>query len=187
MVDRCNDHEVLTSTGLIFLVCLSLTQSGSEKEIDYHFLDPRVALAECLDDHEDDVSLLYLTDNEAILQAIHRWIGYGAKLNLSKSPDADVLKKNILKLQKRVQAGAATLLVTVKAHRGDPLNEEADIRAEMRHHNLKNKRGQMEQPNQQHSIPMGSRTNYEIDHMDQHTESGIDSAQKREKSKSFEH
>ncbi len=27
--------------------------------------------------------------------------------------------------------GAATLLVKVKAHRGDPLNEEADIRAEM--------------------------------------------------------
>lgn len=45
--------------------------------------------------------------------------------------DADVLKKIIIKLQKRVQAGAATLLVQVKAHRGDPLNEEADIRAEI--------------------------------------------------------
>ena len=33
-----------------------------------------VALAECLDDHEDDINLLYLTDNETILQAIHRWI-----------------------------------------------------------------------------------------------------------------
>ncbi len=43
----------------------------------------------------------------------------------------DVLKKIIIKLQKRVIAGAATLLVKVKAHRGDPLNEEADIRAEM--------------------------------------------------------
>ena len=51
-----------------------------------------VALAECLEDHEDDVSLSYLTDSEAILQAIHRWIGCGAKLNLSKSPNADVLK-----------------------------------------------------------------------------------------------
>jgi len=90
-----------------------------------------VALAECLEDHDEDISLLYLTDSEAILQAIHRWIGCGAKLNLSKSPDADVLKKIIIKLQKRVLAGAATLLVKVKAHRGDPLNEEADIRAEM--------------------------------------------------------
>jgi hypothetical protein len=34
-------------------------------------------------------------------------------------------------LQKRVQARAATLLIKVKDHRGDPLNEEADIRAEM--------------------------------------------------------
>ena len=47
--------------------------------------------------------------------------------------DADVLKEMIIKLQKRVQAGAATLLVKVKDYRGDPLNEETDIRAEMGH------------------------------------------------------
>jgi hypothetical protein len=75
-----------------------------------------VALTECLEDHGDDISLLYLTDNEAILQTIHRWIGCGSKLNLSKSPDVDVLKKIIIKLQKRVLTGAATLLVKVKAH-----------------------------------------------------------------------
>ena len=34
-------------------------------------------------------------------------------------------------LQKRVKDGAVTLLIKVKVHRGDPLNEEADIRAEM--------------------------------------------------------
>jgi ribonuclease HI len=85
---------------------------------------------QCLEAHEDHVDLLYLTDSEASLQAIHKWIGCGVKLNLSKSPDADILKAIILKLQKRVEAGAATLLIKVKAHRGDPLNEEADIRAE---------------------------------------------------------
>jgi hypothetical protein len=62
-----------------------------------------VTLPEYLEDHGDDVILIYLTDNEAILQTIHRWIGCGAKLNFSE----------------------------VKAHRGDPLNEEADIRAEV--------------------------------------------------------
>ncbi len=93
-----------------------------------------VALAEYLEDHDDDINLLYLTDSEAILQAIHRWIGCGAKLNLSKSPDVDVLKRIIIKLQKRVLVGAVTLLVKVKAHRGDPLNEEADIRTEMGRH-----------------------------------------------------
>jgi ribonuclease HI len=41
--------------------------------------------------------------------------------------------KPFTKLQKRVQPGVATLLVKVKAHRGDPLNEEADIRAKMGH------------------------------------------------------
>jgi ribonuclease HI len=43
----------------------------------------------------------------------------------------DVLKRGIVKLQKRVLAGVATLLVKVKGHRGDPLNEEVDIRTEM--------------------------------------------------------
>ena len=81
--------------------------------------------------HDDHIDLLYLTDSEATLQAIHKWIGGGAKLNLSRSSDADVLKDIILKIQKRVEAGATTLLIKVKAHRGDPLNEEADIRAEL--------------------------------------------------------
>jgi hypothetical protein len=57
------------------------------------------------------------------------WIGCGA--NLSKSSDADILKVIILKLQKRVEAGEGTLLIKVKDHRGDPLNEEVDIRAEL--------------------------------------------------------
>jgi hypothetical protein len=64
-----------------------------------------VTLAECLEDHGDDDSLLYLTDSEAILQAIHRWIGCGAKLNLSKSPDAHVLKKIIIKVRKTAKDG----------------------------------------------------------------------------------
>jgi ribonuclease HI len=90
-----------------------------------------VALTECLDGYEDNISLLYLTDSEATLQAIRKWIDCGAKVNLSKSPNADVLKQIILELQKRVEAGASTLLVKVKAHVGGTLNEEADIRAEM--------------------------------------------------------
>ena len=62
-----------------------------------------------------------------------RWaVGGAAKLfNLAKTADADVLKAIVIKLQKRVKAGAASLLIKVKAHGGDPLNEEADIRAEM--------------------------------------------------------
>ena len=73
----------------------------------------------------------YLTDSEATLQSINKWIGGGVKLSLVRSPDGDVLKAIIVKLQKRVKTGAATLLIKVQVHRGDPLNEEADIRAEM--------------------------------------------------------
>ena len=81
-----------------------------------------VALRECLEAHEDHVDLLYLTDSEASLQAIHKWIGCGARLNLSKSPDADILKTIILKLQKRVETGAATLLIKVKTPTSRPIS-----------------------------------------------------------------
>ena len=64
-----------------------------------------VALRECLETHEDHVDLLYFTDSEASLQAIHKWIGCGARLNLSKSPDADILKVIILKLKKEWKQG----------------------------------------------------------------------------------
>ena len=40
-------------------------------------------------------------------------------MNLSRSSDADVLKTIILKLEQRVEAGATTLLIKVKVHRGD--------------------------------------------------------------------
>ena len=36
----------------------------------------------------------------------------------------------IEELRKRTTAGAATFLVKVKAHRGEPANEEADIQAD---------------------------------------------------------
>ena len=90
-----------------------------------------VALRECLETHPDKENLLYLTDNEATLQDINKWIGGGSKLSLAKTTDADVLRTIIVKLQQRVKAKASTLLIKVKTHRGYPLNEEADIRAEM--------------------------------------------------------
>jgi ribonuclease HI len=86
-----------------------------------------VALRECLESHPDNENLLYLTDSETTLQAINKWIGGGAKVSLAKTADADVLKVIIVKLQQRVKAKAATLLIKVKVHRGCPLNEEADI------------------------------------------------------------
>jgi len=45
-------------------------------------------------------------------------------------PEADILLEAIEELRKRTTAGAATFLVKVKAHRGEPVNDEADIQAD---------------------------------------------------------
>jgi len=44
--------------------------------------------------------------------------------------DADILLEAIEELWKRTTPGAATFLVKVKAHRGEPANEEADIQTD---------------------------------------------------------
>ena len=52
------------------------------------------------------------------------------KATLAGAADPDILLKAIEELQKRTTAGAATFLVKVKAHRGEPANEDADIQAD---------------------------------------------------------
>ena len=80
-----------------------------------------VALWECLEVHQDHENLLYLTDNETTVQDINKWIGGGAKLSLSKTSDTDILK--VEKKQLTDQS---------ETYHGCPLNEETDIRVEMR-------------------------------------------------------
>ncbi len=94
-----------------------------------------------------------------------------SKLNLSKSPDSDVLKKNIIKLQKRVPVGTSTLIIKVKTHRGDLLNEEADIRADMGHHKEQKEVGW--KSNQQDKLQMEGRITHKINYMDQHSQESI--------------
>jgi len=74
--------------------------------------------------------MLYLCDNQALLKAVKRWVGEGGKATLVGAPDADILIEAIEELRKRTTAGAATFLVKLKAHRGEPANEEADIQAD---------------------------------------------------------
>jgi len=72
----------------------------------------------------------YLCDNQALLKAVKRWAVEGGKAMLVGAPDADILLEAIKELRKRTTAGAATFLVKVKAHRGEPANEEAKIQAD---------------------------------------------------------
>jgi len=74
--------------------------------------------------------MLYLCDNQALLKAVKRWVGEGGKATLVGAPDADILLGAIEELRERTTAGAATFLVKVKAHRGEPANEEADIQTD---------------------------------------------------------
>ena len=73
--------------------------------------------------------MLYLCNNQALLKAVKRWVGEGGKATLVGAPDANISPEAIEELRKRTTAGAATFLVKVKAHRGDPANEEDDIQA----------------------------------------------------------
>ena len=66
----------------------------------------------------------------AVLKAVNRWIGEGRKTTLVGAPDADILAAAIDILRKRIAAGTATVLDKVKAHRGEPANEGADILAD---------------------------------------------------------
>jgi ribonuclease HI len=111
-----------------------------------------VALREYLETHPDNENLLYLTDSEVTLQAINKWIGGETKLSLAKTTDTDVLRAIFVKLQQRVKAKTATLLIKVKGHRGYPLNEEADIQVEM---------GRMKQEQEKTWITPTNRTIYQ--------------------------
>ena len=74
--------------------------------------------------------MLCLCDNQALLKALKRWVGEGGKVRPEGPPDANILLEAIQELRKRKTAGEATFLVKVKAHLGDPANEEADIQAD---------------------------------------------------------
>jgi len=74
--------------------------------------------------------MLDLYDNRALLKSVKRWVGEGGKATLVGAPDADILLEAIEELRKRTTAGASTFLVKVKAHRGEPANEEGDIQAD---------------------------------------------------------
>jgi hypothetical protein len=74
--------------------------------------------------------LIYLCDSEAALNKISRWIGSGSRTTLAGDAYADIMISIIERVRERVQKGARTFMIKVKAHRGEPLNELADTQAE---------------------------------------------------------
>ena len=70
--------------------------------------------------------ILYLCDNESVLTEVNGWIGEGGKATSATAPNADIMRKVLCSLRMRITAGSATILVKVKSHRGEPINEQAD-------------------------------------------------------------
>ena len=79
-----------------------------------------------------DEDLTYFGDSPAAIKVVLQWVGEGAKTTLATAPDADILRRILEVLRVRIEAGAATFLIKIKAHRGEPMNEEADTLAEVR-------------------------------------------------------
>ena len=88
------------------------------------------ALEAALASVEVKEDLLLLVDCRTALTEIDKWIGEGSKVCMAAVKDADILTTIVGRLRKRIEAGAATFLVKIKAHRGEPLNEGADDAAD---------------------------------------------------------
>ena len=87
------------------------------------------AIASTLQAASPKSDLLYLCDSETALSKVASWIGRGPKASLAKDDNADILWVIIEQLRKRTEGGMRTFLVKIKAHRGEPLNEQADTQA----------------------------------------------------------
>ena len=77
-----------------------------------------------------ETDLLYLCDSEAALSRVSRWIGSGPRTTFAGDANADIVTSIVERMRARVLKGARTFMVKVKAHRGEPLNENADTQAE---------------------------------------------------------
>jgi len=74
--------------------------------------------------------MLYVCDSQSFLKSVNKQICEGGKATFVGAPGADILAAAIEILRKRIAETRATFLVKVKAHRGEPANERADILAD---------------------------------------------------------
>ena len=103
---------------------------GREEEGTSSLRAELAALLQLILSAEPQRDLLALLDCQIEMTELRKWIGEGHRATLADKVNADILKEIIEALRRRVEAGAATFLVKVKAHRGEPLNERADDNAE---------------------------------------------------------
>jgi ribonuclease HI len=126
-------HKGVMGAGSICLqrpTCNLVVRVGREEEGVSSLRPELAAMARTLQAAPAESDLLYLCDSEAALNKISRWIGSGPRTTLAGDANADIMTSIIECVRERVQKGARTFMVKIKAHRGEPLNELADTQAE---------------------------------------------------------
>jgi ribonuclease HI len=126
-------HKGAMGAGSICLqrpTCILVVRVGREEEGVSSLRSELAAMARTLQAAPAESDLIYLCDSEAALNKISRWIGSGPRTTLAGDANADIMISIIERVRERVQKGARTFMIKVKAHRGEPLNELADTQAE---------------------------------------------------------
>ena len=126
-------HKGVMGAGSVCLQrpgCNLEVRVGREEEGTSSLRPELAAIARTLQAIPLETDLLYLCDSEAALYRMSRWIGSGPRTTLAGDPNADIVTSIVERMRARVLKGARTFMVKVKAHRGEPLNENADTQAE---------------------------------------------------------
>jgi len=75
---------------------------------------------------QDRKPVILLSDSACFLSSSQKWTGEGKSPSMHGNPDADIMRDIIQLLRERIEQGLLTICIKIKAHRGDPLNEQAD-------------------------------------------------------------
>jgi len=70
--------------------------------------------------------VILLSDSACFLSSSQKWTGEGKSPSMHGNLDADIMRDIVLLLRERIDLGLLTIFIKIKAHWGDPLNEQAD-------------------------------------------------------------
>jgi len=76
--------------------------------------------------HQDRKPVILLSDSACLLSSSQKWTGEGKSPSMHGNPDADIMRDIVQLLREIIEQGLFTIFIKIKAHRGDPLNEQAD-------------------------------------------------------------
>jgi len=75
---------------------------------------------------QDRKPVILISDSACFLSSSLKWTGEEKSPSMHGNPDADIMRDIIQLLRERIEQGLLTIFIKIKAHRGDPMNEQAD-------------------------------------------------------------